>query len=48
MEANVCLPGQIVVSRSTVEQLEGSVPTRLLGSFQLRGRHSRIEVYEVI
>jgi adenylate cyclase len=48
MEANVCMPGQIVISRSTVEQLEGSVPTRLIGSFQLRGRNSSIEVYEVI
>jgi adenylate cyclase len=47
MQASVCEPGQIVVSRATVEQLAGAVPTRPIGSFQLRGRQASVDVYEV-
>jgi adenylate cyclase len=48
MQANVCLPGQIVVSRATVDELGGTVDARLIGSFQLRGRQSSVDVYEVL
>jgi adenylate cyclase len=48
MQANVCQPGQIVVSRATVNELAGEVETRLIGSFQLRGRHAAVDVYEVV
>jgi adenylate cyclase len=47
MQANVCLPGQIVVSRATVDELGGAVDARLIGSFQLRGRQTSVDVYEV-
>jgi adenylate cyclase len=48
MQANVCVPGQIVVSRATIDQLAGAVPTRWVGSFQLRGRQASVDVHEVI
>lgn len=48
MQANVCLPGQIVVSKATVNELGNEVETRLIGSFQLRGRQASVEVYEVL
>jgi adenylate cyclase len=48
MQANVCLPGQIVLSQTTVDQLAGTVPTRRIGPFQLRGRQAAVDIYEVI
>jgi adenylate cyclase len=48
MQASVCQPGQIVASRATVDQLTSSVPTRRIGSFQLRGRQASVDVYEVL
>jgi adenylate cyclase len=48
MQANVCQPGQIVVSRATFDQLAGIVPTRSIGSFHLRGRQAAVDVYEVM
>jgi adenylate cyclase len=48
MQASICQPGQIVVSRATNDQLAGAIATRSIGSFQLRGKHATVEVYEVM
>lgn len=47
MESSVSRPGQIVVSRDTLDQTDGSFRTTPLGTFTLRGRQSPVEAYAV-
>jgi adenylate cyclase len=47
LESSVAAPGQILISRATYEQLNGSVQARPLGPVTLRGRREPIEVFEV-
>ena len=47
LESTVAQPGQIVVSRATLEQAGGRFRATPLGPLTLRGRQSAIEVYAV-
>jgi adenylate cyclase len=48
LESSVARPGQIVISRATLERLTRTVQTRPLGAVSLRGRHGEIEAFEVV
>jgi adenylate cyclase len=48
LESSVARPGQIVISRATLERLARPVETRPLGAVSLRGRHGEIEAFEVV
>ena len=48
LESTVCEPDQIVISESTRVQLSASFDVNSLGSFSIRGRQSRVEVFEVL
>lgn len=47
VQSDVAQPGQIVITRSTRDQLDDRVSTRSLGSIRLRGRVATIELFEV-
>ncbi len=47
VQSEVAQPGQIVITRSTRDQLHDGISTRSLGSTRLRGRVAAIEVFEV-
>jgi class 3 adenylate cyclase len=47
MESSVSQPGQIVISRETLEQSGGGFAVTPLGSFTLRGRQSAVDVFAV-
>ena len=48
LESTVCEPDQIVISESTRVQLGRSFDVKSLGSFSIRGRQSKVEVFEVL
>ncbi|HET7618474.1 MAG TPA: adenylate/guanylate cyclase domain-containing protein [Vicinamibacterales bacterium] len=48
LESSVARPGQIVISRATLERLARPVETRPLGAVSLRGRHGEIEAFEIV
>lgn len=48
LESTVCQPDQIVISESTRVQLGHSFDVKLLGSFSIRGRQSKVEAFEVL
>ena len=47
IEASVAGAGQIVISRATYDRLNGQIPATSLGTVQLRGRMSAVEVFEI-
>jgi adenylate cyclase len=47
MQSTVCQPGQIVISRATLDALNGAIATRSVGSFKLRGRQAEVELFEL-
>ncbi len=47
VQSDVAQPGQIVITRSTRDQLDDRLSTRSLGSIRLRGRVATIELFEV-
>jgi adenylate cyclase len=47
IEEGVAQPGQIVISRATLDRLEGRVPVRALGTQRLRGQTIDVELFEV-
>ncbi len=48
VQAYVCAPGQIVITRATRDHLGGAIPTRSVGSQKLRGREASVEIFEVL
>ena len=47
IESAVCKPGQIVVSRATLDRAKESFNSTSLGMVSLRGRGSEMEVFEI-
>ncbi len=47
LEAEVAAPGQIVMTRATVEQLGDGAEARALGTVQLRGRSGRVDAFVI-
>jgi adenylate cyclase len=47
MESSITRPGQIVVSKETLDQTAGAFRATPLGTFTLRGRQSPVEAYAV-
>ena len=47
IESTVCKPGQIVVSRATLDRAKKPYATTSLGMVSLRGRQSEMEVFEI-
>jgi adenylate cyclase len=45
MESSVAKPGQIVISRATLDRLPDAIPAESLGALQLRGRSATTEVF---
>ncbi len=48
LESTVAKPGQIVISRETLDRSGGGFRTEPLGPFTLRGRQSAVEVFAVL
>jgi adenylate cyclase len=48
VQAYVCAPGQIVITRATCDLLGGAIATRSIGSQKLRGREAPVELFEVL
>jgi adenylate cyclase len=47
VQANVCEPGRIVITRATADRIGGAVPMRSLGSQRLRGRGAEVDLFEI-
>ncbi|RLC99163.1 MAG: hypothetical protein DRI77_03430 [Chloroflexi bacterium] len=45
---SVAAPGQILISRTTYEQVRGEVQAREIGPVSVKGRHEAVVVYEVL
>jgi adenylate cyclase len=48
LKSAVANPGEIVLSHGTWEQLDGQLPTVLIGPVELRGRSKQVEVYRLL
>lgn len=46
LESSVAKPGQIIISRTTLERLDGSIGVRPLGKVTLRGRRAPVEIFD--
>jgi adenylate cyclase len=46
LESSVAKPGQIVISRTTLDRLDGSIGVRPLGLVTLRGRQEPVEIFD--
>lgn len=48
IESSIAKPGQIVISRDTLDRLKRKVNATSLGQVELRGKQNEIEVFEVV
>src|SRR5207237_5396068 len=48
LESGVAKPGQVVISKNTLERIIGSFHTEPLGEFALKGLQQKMPVYEVV
>ena len=47
LESGVAKPGQVVISKNTLERIMGSFHTEPLGEFALKGLQQKMPVFEV-
>src|SRR5437588_7499552 len=48
LESGVAKPGQVVISKNTLERIMGSIETEALGEFALQGLHQKMPVFAVV
>jgi class 3 adenylate cyclase len=48
LESSVAQPGQIVLTRVTLDRVVDTVSARSLGMIELRGRRQAVEVFAIV